>query len=382
MQIVRWQHPHVIGLDAGAETLRAVQLRRQRTGPVLANWTEQRRPRYTTDDAPPTGDASETFADASEGRPTPTKCPSLAALDGFAGREVAMCVGPPTAEYCALRVPDSLLAADHKSLLRAIRHEVSQHIKRPTDHIEIDAWPLAPGHRDACNIMATASPRDQINQTLKWLDSQNVSCVRLDAAPLVLLRAAAAEWHEGVAGRMWGVLDVGARASRLYLGIGQTPVYVRCLQNGGDAMTARIAAELQVDWRTAERYKRHFGLATDGHAVRPMHTLAHAADEERMASILSGVLQPILQGIATEIERSYRYMMALYPDTPVAGLILAGAGTCLAGFGIALERMLGIPVRPFAARAIVARDRGHHNLPPHAAPGIAAALGLCLGEVS
>ena len=147
-------------------------------------------------------------------------------------------------------------------------------------------------------------------------------------------------------------------------------------------MTRRIAGELGVDEATADRYKRHFGVAAPEGSYRPMAALTSDVDEERMACILLGVLQPILKGMAGEIEKSFRYAMALYPDRPLSGLILTGGSANLDGLADVLGRMLGIRVQRISTDRLVGPRDNTPGLPDEALPGMTTALGLAMGALA
>jgi Tfp pilus assembly PilM family ATPase len=179
---------------------------------------------------------------------------------------------------------------------------------------------------------------------------------------------------------LWGVLDVGFRSSRLYLGVGETPIYVRSLRSSGDLMTRRIASELNLDPAMAERYKRHYGVRAETGSYRPLLALDGPVDDKRMSSILLGTLTPIFRGMAHDIERSFRYAMDLYPALPVSGLMLAGGGSSLDGLPELLTEMLGISVFPASADRLAITHQNHPALEAKRFAGMLACLGLGYGD--
>lgn len=359
-----------IAVDVGSAHLRAAQIEKRNGHFVIRHWASGAVPGRA--EPAPDGQKPDRVEDALP----------LNLLEAFAGREVVLAIGPPDVEFCALQVPDALLRGEHCNLIRGVRHEVGRHIRQPIDSVELDVWPLVAGHRDGCNVMAAAARRDSIDHLLRVMGTRGYSCSRIDLSPLATLRSCARMVDGFETEHLWGALDIGRSASRLYIGIGETPVYVRCLLSGGDAMTQRIADELGVDAATAERYKRHFGVAAPDGSYRPMAALTSDVDEERMACILLGVLQPILKGVAVEIEKSFRYAMALYPDRPVSGLILTGGSANLEGLSDVFGRMLGIRVQRIRTDRLVALRGDEPGLPDEAVPGMTTALGLGMGALA
>jgi type IV pilus assembly protein PilM len=300
----------------------------------------------------------------------------------FIGNEVVVSLSPPEVECTPLRVPDNLLKLEQKALLAAIRHEVSRNISIPLDEAEMDVWRLVPGHMESPNLMVAATRRDAVYRVLEWLDRQNLICRRIDAGPLAALRVCARMTPTPPGDALWGVLDVGRSAARLYIGIGQVPVYVRCMNRGGEEMTRRISEELGVSRDIAESYKRHYGVhGGDGH-YRRVATAEDTVDSRRMAGILLGVVRPIIRGIGEEVQRSFRYAMGLYPDRAISGLWLIGGGSNLGGLPEALGEMLGIGVHRTALSTWPGEWVAPSGLMDESVPQIAGCLGLGLGEVN
>jgi Tfp pilus assembly PilM family ATPase len=354
-----------LAIDVGAAMLRAVQIERMNNRVQVRHWASQ--PRLP---APGTNGPAEPGDDL------------RAVLDRFDTREVALSLAPPEAEFCSLQVPAALASGDHGALLHGIRQEVARYVRCPIDTAELDAWRLPPGHRDGCNIMVAAAPRSIIEKQVNWLEQLNRTCCRVDVAPLAAMRACAQLVDDIACGKVWGVLDLGHRNTRLYIGIDETPIYVRCLAVSGQMMIERVASELHITIDAATRYVRHFGIAAAHGSYRPMAALTSGISEERMASILYGVLQPLLHSMRTETEKSFRYSMALYPDTPVGGLVLAGGGAALKGLEEEFVRQLGVPVTRLDTQRLTNAASSGSALTADVAGGLVTAIGACLGELA
>jgi Tfp pilus assembly PilM family ATPase len=258
---------------------------------------------------------------------------------------------------------------------------VARSINVAAEAAELEAWPLPPPQGDGPNVMIAAASRAMVQKLLRWIDSQEYLCTRIDLAPLALMRACARMMNDLSTDRLWGVLDIGLRSSRFYLGLGETPVYVRNLRAGGDLMTRRIANELGVDPATAERFKRHHGIRAEVSGYRPLLTQQGPIDDRRMAGILLGILTPIVRGVAQDIERSFHYAMDLYPGLSVSDLVLVGGGSLLDGLPELLGKLIGIRVRRASADRLVEVGTNHPALAEKALPGMVTCLGLGYGEL-
>jgi len=361
-----------IAVDLGAASLRAVQLERRGGRVAIRHWVYQGMP----SDQPSEADASE---DSAMSRLTGAQLPSR---ELFCGRDVVTTLGPPDIEVRSLQVPAKLLQQDGQHLAQAVRHEVARHVDFDLKDAEVGAWALPSGHTDGPNVLVAVAQRSSLDPVLAWVQAQGCYCSRIDVAPLAVLRGCARMIESAAADHLWAVLDIGFRASRLYVGLGETPVYVRHLTDGGDSMTGRIATELDVEPAMAERYKRHYGVCGEAEGYRPLLRAGEPADEKRMASILHGVLTPILRRMASEIEKSFRYGMDLYPRTPVSGLVLAGGGANLKGLGQILGDKLGITVRCLSPDQLADKHAEHPALAANVLPAMVTCIGTGYGGLS
>ncbi|MBN1347646.1 MAG: pilus assembly protein PilM [Phycisphaerae bacterium] len=368
---LRMRNTAPIAIDVGATSVRALQVQGHDGAFSVRHWSSQSIDRPKDDKQ---GDGEAEALSLLEGTTLSDK-----AL--FAGRQVVTSLGPPEVEVCLLQVPEKLLGQDRETLVHGVRQEVGRNVRIPIGPAEVAAWPLPRGHMDGPNVLAAAVSREVIEKLLKWLDGQGWVCTRLDLAPLAAMRACSRITPGLSPEAVWGVLDIGFRSSRLYLGIGETPMYIRTLRASGDLMTRRIASELGIELSMAERYKRHYGVRAEPGSYRPMVTQSGPVDDVRMAGILLGVLTPIFRGMVQDIEKSFRYAMDLYPSLPVHGLVLAGGGGTLDGLDELLTKMLGIPVHRLSSERLPIADRTHPLLEARTLSGMVTCLGLSYGEL-
>lgn len=358
-----------IAIDVGSANLHVAQLQRREGNVAVHAWCDL--------SLEPKGSGKE----HTQAEPAPGRWPDLD-RNRFLGNEVVVALNPPEVECAPLRVPENLLKLDHRTLLAAIRHEVSRTISLPIDGVEMDVWPLMSGHLDSPNLMVAAARREVIATLLNWLDQQKLICRRIDVGPLAALRACARLANAPANDQLWGVLDIGKAAVRLYIGIGAIPIYVRCIPKGGEEMTRRISEELGIDRAVAESYKKHYGVhGGDGH-YRSDAAVDDAVDSRRMAGILLGALRPMIRGMGEEIQRSFRYAMGLYPDRPIAGLWVIGGGGELAGLPEIMSELLGVPVQRVTSTLLPAAWVVPAGGADQAILRSITALGLCLGEMN
>jgi Tfp pilus assembly PilM family ATPase len=181
------------------------------------------------------------------------------------------------------------------------------------------------------------------------------------------------EWKPN---ELWGALDVGVRQSRLILCVEGLPVLIRQAGTGSGYWTARIAESLSVSIRAAEIHKRDCGIPAGG-------TQNPESSRGELSSLVLGAIRRELLDLATEVKRSYEYVMRLFPGKIPADLVLIGGGSLLRNLPSFLSDALGISVIHASSylgasgcRLSYAEDRRQPL------PVLAGAIGLCGGDVN
>jgi Tfp pilus assembly PilM family ATPase len=147
-------------------------------------------------------------------------------------------------------------------------------------------------------------------------------------------------WSED---EIWGLLDLGSRQSRLVLCLGEAPILIRHIGDGGCSWTERIAEVLQLSFSAAEIQKKSHGVAVQCRREGRSGTEPGAHDE--VAVMLLSALRGDLNEMASEIKRSYEYVLSSYPGRRAGDLVLVGGGAGMPNLPEFLSGILGIPVR-------------------------------------
>ena len=329
MVSLRGRHKRTpIALDIGASGIRAVQLIRSGDRHVVASAACcECQPNGSMD-----GDAVRQSAGHIE------KCLRMVV---FRGRRAVVALNPPTVEFHSLELPPTVLENHSPETVRVVRHEVERLANSPSDSVETGHWALPSTQVSAPNAIGVAAPNDILADMLRTCSKAGLECVRIDTGPTALARFAAT-LTPIVADAVCGVLDVGYDEARLVLCVGDVPVLVRRAGPGGRAWTERIADSLQLSARAAEVHKREHGIALTRRVGRRAED---AAPGNEIASILLGVLRSQLKDLASEIKRSYEYVLSCYPGRDVRDLVLVGGGAAMGNLPEYLGEALGITVR-------------------------------------
>lgn len=324
-----------IGLDVGASGARAVQLRRGdehfvMAGSVVREW-------------PPASCGGE---DEYEPRARSERIRSCVQDGAFRGRSVIMALNPPAVEFHALELPSAVFADSGVDADELVHWELQRLITEPIENVETRHWALPKAQKVGATAIGVAVRRETVLQTLKHCARAGLECVQVDtgAAALVRFGTLLQTWSTKT---IWGLLDLGFEESRLVLCVDDVPVLVRRAGSGGQAWTKRIATSLQFSEKAAEVQKRDHGIALRETGGRPVDRReeAGATANAQVASILLGALRPEFRELASEVQRSYEYILSCYPDRQAGDLVLVGGGAAMRNLPEFLGAALGIPVR-------------------------------------
>jgi len=313
-----------IGLDIGETGVRAVQLsctdgrykmaRASRSDGAVAGEEQGDRPRDVADQV--------------------KRCLLQAE---FRGRSAVAALNTPDVEFHTLELPQ-VKAGEMEQI---VRWEVDRLTTRGQTDREIRYWTLPPTKARAPNAIGVSAERAVALQLHAACGRAGLACRAIDTAATALCRFGSAlnAWAPDV---VWGVLDLGFRETRLVMCVDQVPVLVRNAGSGGSGWTQRIAQSLQTSLRTAEVQKCDHGLAPPPRAARGEEQRGQRSSD--VGSMLLGILRSDVNDLASEVKRSYEYVLSCYPQRRAGGLILTGGGAAMHNLPEFLTDSLGIPV--------------------------------------
>jgi Tfp pilus assembly PilM family ATPase len=326
-----------------------------------------------------------------------TQLERLMARGAFQGRDIALVLSPPEAQFYPMRLPGALLEQSRERIEQALKCEVAQESRKNAD-LEVRFWALPAGRGQQPNVMAAVMPAETAAQWCDLAQQQGLHLRRIDVSPCALValacRAAAPAEDE-----IWGVLDLGLRHSVLTVVIGAVPAYVRVLSVAAHDWTCQLAQAFEVDYGVAEQLKREHGVGSPGCTLR--HTDEHSGPGLRksapaarsgvgllnatdLTTAVSTVLRKSVKVLALEVGRCFSYVLQSYPNLTLSRLFLAGGGAACPGLATALETALDLPVRvigtdPTRSPQPEAADRS--ALAGGPSPQSAAAIGGALLEL-
>jgi type IV pilus assembly protein PilM len=242
---------------------------------------------------------------------------------------------------CVLTVPGHLAltklvktpAVGREQRPRVVQFEASQNIPYPLDEV---AWNYLEIGDDGVDMefMLSAVKLDAMEALCNAVEAAGLQIVRCETTSLTLWRAY--HWCMAEVDSAAMIVDVGARSTQVVL-VGGGATQVRTLALGGNTITQAIAAQLQVEFATAETLKLSSlpgGVGSSVDAITQAAVAAAAAD-------FSDRLQ-------RELKRSQLAYQRLPGAIPPRRIILTGQGSLLPNLAHLLAAKLALPVEGFA----------------------------------
>lgn len=256
---------------------------------------------------------------------------------GFRRRNCVMGLSSPDVEIHAMELPKSINPAQSK---QAARWEVERLMSFEEGTATIDYWPIPESGQMTSTAIGVAAAPNAFDTLRPICEQAHLTCTGLDATSCALARFGALYRGPVSNADVWGVLDLGARQTRLTICVAQVPILVRSFNNGGQKWTDALGAALSVSVGAAERHKRDHGI---GSAQKRRSDDAFSGGGP-VAEMIFNVLRDDLDAVVAELERSYKYAIRCFSDRPCGPLLLVGGGAGMKNLSSLLTEKLGIEV--------------------------------------
>lgn len=314
-----------VGIDVGDRNVRAAQLKRSGDKYAVARMGSLQLP----DDL-----------DAKQDPQAATRLiGAWLAQMGFRKRECVMGLSTPDVELHAMELPDSISPAQAK---QAARWEVERLMSFEQGAATIDFWPIPESRQMTSSAIGVAASPTAFETLFPICERAKFRCTRLDATSCALARFGSLYRGPVSQTDVWGVLDLGARQTRLIICVAQVPILVRSFNKGGKKWTDQLAEALSISRKAAERHKRDHGIGTANQQRRKNDSEFAAGGP--VAEMIYNVLRDELVGIVEELERSYKYVIRCFNDRPCGPLMLVGGAASMHNLSDLLTSKLGIEV--------------------------------------
>ncbi|HNO77770.1 MAG TPA: pilus assembly protein PilM [Phycisphaerae bacterium] len=258
---------------------------------------------------------------------------------GFRKRECVMGLSTPDIELHAMELPASASPAQTR---QAARWEIERLMSFEDGAATIDYWPIPESRQMTSSAIGVAACPTAFETLMPICERAKFRCTRLDATSCALARFGSIFRGPVSQKDVWGVLDLGARQTRLIICVAQVPVLARSFNKGGRKWTDQLADALSISRKAAERHKRDHGIGAAKQQRRKSDS--EIASGGPVAEMIYNVLREELGGIVGELERSYKYAIRCFNDRPCGPLLLVGGAASMKNLAELLTSKLGIEV--------------------------------------
>jgi type IV pilus assembly protein PilM len=298
----------LIGLDLGSTSVRAVETRRGKGGPVVAKFAQVPLPLGAVQGGVVQDEKAVTAA-----------VKRLWATGKFHRKEVAL--GVTNAQVVVREMSVSNLP--DRELRKALPFQVRDVLPLPVERVLLDFYPLEdPGDHKTVRGLVIAAPKQAILAAVHAVEQAGLHVATVDLASFALLRAASR-----LDAQIEAIVDIGAYATTVVVHADGVPLIVRTVPRGGAEITERIAARMSIPLGEAEALKCQVGLIEGDSPAATTEAIREA-------------LKPLIN----EMRSSFTYLSSGERKSKVTRLALSGGSSLLPGLRAYLSADLDIDV--------------------------------------
>jgi type IV pilus assembly protein PilM len=341
----------VLGIDFGSSSIKIVQLKEDKGGPMLDTYGELQLGPY---------------ANVEIGRATNLEPSRLAAAlgdimteAGVSSRSAGVAVPYASSFVTIINLPTQ----DRAQISAMIPIEARKYVPVPVTQVMLD-WSVLPEKNGVetlrrTRVLLAAIHNEVLSRFKTTVDLAGVNSRFSEIEIFSTIRSVVERAGDSVM-----IVDIGAATTKLYVVVGGIVQATHSINVGGQDMTLTLAKALELSVQDAEEIKRQVGL--------------NATDNPRIERALSFPLERL----SIEARRFLEAYERTSGATPASSVILSGGGASLLGIDRYLHDITGRTVtkaHPFSKIAYPAflegtlRDIG---------PSFAVALGVALRRLS
>lgn len=208
---------------------------------------------------------------------------------------------------------------------KSIRLQADSLIPTPLATSKLD-WALlgdSPVDKTKSEVLISSVSNDITESRLDMLESIGLNVVAFEPDNLALARAVLPP--DVTTPQL--AIDVGSRATDLVLCMNGAPRLARSISTGTEAIVRAAMQNLNIDEKQAEQFVFKFGLSKD------------KLEGQIYQAIIGSV-----ELLATEIEKSIKFVTARYPDTKIDRIIVTGGASALPEFPLYLANKFSLNV--------------------------------------
>lgn len=210
-------------------------------------------------------------------------------------------------------------------MAKTIRYQADTLIPTPIDESKID-WALlgdSPASPNKSEVLISSVSNAYIESRLDLLESIGLNVIAFEPDTLALARAIIPV--DATTPQM--VLDMGVHSTDLVISFGSGPRLTRSIPTGSDAILRAAVQNLNIDEKQAEQFVNKFGLSKD-----------------KLEGQIYNAIIGTVETLVAEVEKSIKFFMNRYQNTPVERIIVTGGASTLPEFPLYLANRFAVNV--------------------------------------
>lgn len=363
--------PSPVGLDIGADHIRAAQLKPSGAGYSLVNY----------------GIVGMPFGAVVEGEIVDPEAVASAIKDlwrrgGFRSKDVSVGVSN---QKVVVRLID-LPYMEHDELAGAIQYQAQDYIPIPVEEAIMDFQIIGdymtPADEHMMEVLLVAAQRDMIDGVVSAVGAAGLKLAQIDVTAFALVRAILGEtesiFGDESAGEASAVIHISSGLTNIAVVEKGVPRFTRVSSMAGNQFTQAVANVLNKTFDEAEELKVLAGLPSLDNVPYPVQ----GADPETVR-VAQEALEREANKFIAEVRRSLDYYLTQATQVrTITRIYLTGSGSLLRNLPNYLEKGLQTKVVLGDALAAVQTSGSTEQAVLADRMGCAAAIGLAMGGAS
>lgn len=298
----------LIGLDIGSQTIKAVQLNREKNSVSLLSAG------YI-----PTAKTEANPIPRSDEQPLANSINQLIHDMKVSTNDTVISLPSYKVITQVIEIP----ALGEKEIESSIQWEAEQYIPLPLSKVKIDYSLISVDEKNGkMKIILVAAPIVLIEKYMRIVSLAGLNPVAIETEILADCRSISQSLPtlDNVL-----LLSIGATSTELAVIRKHVLFYTKSYPIGGNILTRAISEELGLDADRAEEYKKTYGI-----------------EEDKLDGKLAKVMSPFFTNLYSEIEKTATYIKEQFPGDEINTLVVSGGTAQLRGLMLSITKNIGM----------------------------------------
>ncbi|OGG03347.1 hypothetical protein A2W14_01770 [Candidatus Gottesmanbacteria bacterium RBG_16_37_8] len=337
----------LLGLDIGSQTIKAVQLSRNKNKVSLLSAGYIPTPKV---EANSTGRSDEQV---------------IANAINQLAHDMKLATGDVSISLPSYKVVTQVIEVpimNDKELESSIQWEAEEYIPLPLNKVKIDYSLISKNETSKkMKLLLVAAPISLIEKYMRIVSLSGLNPVAIETEILASIRSTINSLPT-----LPNILlvSIGATNTEIAIIRQQLLVFARIFPIGGNTLTRAISEELGFEFQQTEEYKKTYGI-----------------EEDKLEGKLGKIMSPFFNNLFSEIDKTMAYFREEYPKEELMTLVISGGAAKMPGLMLSATKNIGINSQISNPFINIEVDQDVLTTLNQDAPIYTTAIGLALKEI-